>query len=94
MLAALRNALQRSADRMCPFAGTYHPHPLAGAAAQPEETQRILPTGIYSIRLEQGRANCEFRGALGAVLLTAMGVPQVSLRRQCQPSLPTLPLPW
>lgn len=28
------------------------------------EVQRILPSGIYSIRLEQGRANCEFRGEL------------------------------
>jgi hypothetical protein len=52
-------------------------HTPARASAQPEEPQRILPTGIYSIRLVQGRANCEFRGALGVVLTTTLISPPV-----------------
>ena len=38
------------------------PPRLPAGLAQQEPVQRILPSGVYSIRLEQGRAGCEFRG--------------------------------
>jgi hypothetical protein len=38
--------------------------PLPEGLGQPVPAQRILPSGVYSIRLEQGRAGCEFKGKL------------------------------
>jgi hypothetical protein len=39
-------------------------HLFPAGLAQPVAAQRILPSGLYSIRLEQGRAACEFKGKL------------------------------
>ena len=38
---------------------------LALLAGQVQAEKRILPSGLYSIRLEQGRAGCNFRGEQG-----------------------------
>ena len=44
----------------------FSPHPavclILHAGLGSAAAQRTLPSGVYSIRLEQGRANCEFRG--------------------------------
>ena len=50
------NAQRHSRHRARP------PATLPAGLAQQEPVQRILPSGVYSIRLEQGRAGCEFRG--------------------------------
>ena len=58
---------------LAPAQATTGQLPALAAVLAQAEARKNLPSGIYSIRLEQGRADCEFRGEPLALWLLASG---------------------